>query len=476
MPRTRPALVSALLLVAALTACGSEPRRPSVLVISIDTLRADHLGSYGYGRDTSPHVDALADEGVLFEQHISSSSWTLPAHTALFTGVSDSVHGCVEALGTSLSPAFTTLAERFQEAGYPTGGFYAGPYLHAAFGLGQGFDVYRYCATNTGDLDQDSSDDWAMDPDVMRASHEGITNPSVYDTARAWMEERRDEPFFCFVHLWDAHFDFVPPEPYDTMFDPGYTGSITGEGFFFNGDARTGNLDQRDRDHLVALYDGEIRWTDSFVGKLMADLEAWGIADDTIVVVTSDHGTEFWEHGSIAHRTTLFDEQVHIPLVLRYPGRLPEGRRVRAQTRMIDVAPTVLELADLPNLPDPMGESLVGMAEEGAGDAGRLALSELYSVGSSLQAVRGGDGKYLVDLENDRSFFFDLEADPRESRPVMDLAGPAAQEARKRYEEVMQAIAEHLARRPGGPEAMEIPAGVSEALQGLGYVDGEEDE
>lgn len=466
----------ALTLAAALLcACSSEPPRPSVLLISIDTLRADHLSSYGYGRETSPRIDDLADQGVLFEQHISSSSWTLPAHTALFTGVSDSVHGCTEVIGRSLAPAFTTLAERFQQAGYPTGGFYAGPYLHAAFGLGQGFDVYRYCATNTGELDQESSDDWAMDKDVMVASHTGITNPSVYEQARSWMEERRDEPFFCFVHLWDVHFDFIPPEPYDTLFDPDYEGSFTGEGFFFNEDIRAGRLDQRDKEHLVALYDGEIRWTDTFVGKLLDDLEEWGLDEDTIVVVTADHGTEFWEHGNFAHRTTLYDEQIHIPLVMRYPRALPEGLRVEGQSRIIDIAPTLLQLADLPDLPDPMGSSLLPLVA-GEEQEERLAFSELYSVGRNLQTIRSAELKHELDLDRRVNRFFDLRADPRERQPLLRLDAEAAGRAQERYVRVMEELGEAVARRPAGPDEAAVPEAVSSALEALGYTGSSDDE
>ena len=458
-------------------ACSSgESARPNVLLISVDTLRPDHLSCYGYGRETSPRIDRLASEGVQFENHISSSSWTLPAHAALFTSVNDTVHGCVEATGTALSPAFTTLAERFKEAGYATGGFYAGPYLHPAFGLGQGFDVYENCAAGAGVLDANPKDTWAMDQDVMRESHQGVTNTAVYDAAHGWLDgSTMEAPFFAFVHLWDVHFDFVPPAPYDTLFDPDYDGDVTGENFFFDPEINA-RMPDRDKEHLVALYDGEIRWTDSVVGDLLDDLEEWGVANETIVVLTSDHGTEFFEHGGKGHRTTLFDELIRIPLIVRYPGSLPAGRKVRDQTRITDVGPTLLELADLPGPTDAMGHSLVPLARGEALDFENAAISELYSVGREMRSVRSIDAKFLDDQAGNRFCWFDLAADPRELRRLGDIETGLGKGASRLYLRNVAQLEEAFRRRPGAPVAPDIPIGVSDQLDAFGYTGGEDEE
>ncbi|MCP3919590.1 MAG: sulfatase [bacterium] len=476
----RSALALAGLALACLAhACGgavTQPRvgRPNVLLISIDTLRPDHLGTYGYGRDTSPRLDALAREGVVFENHISSSSWTLPAHAALFTGVSDSVHGCVEADGTALAPEFTTVAERFRASGYATGGFYAGPYLHEAFGLGQGFETYRYTSPHTGPLAADHAASWAMDPGVMSASHTGVTNPEVYGAARQWMQAKKDEPFFCFVHFWDVHFDFVPPPPYDTMFDPDYAGDVDGRGFFFDPDIVQNRISERDKDHLRALYDGEIRWTDDHVGKLLDDLDAWGLAENTIVVVTSDHGTEFWEHGGIAHRTTLYDELIRTPLVVRYPGEVPAGGRVEAQTRIIDVGPTVLALAGVDPLPGAMGQSLMPLVR-GDEVPARPALSELYSIGRALSAVRGNDTKLIHDQVQGVQVWFDLALDPGERNGQRSFRSEAGGAARERYRVMLGELGAAVARRPAAPGVPDVPVHVRDALRAAGYVGEDED-
>jgi len=468
-----PSRLVPLCLVLLSVACDRTERPPTVLLVSIDTLRADHLSAYGYERETSPRIDALAAEGVLFEQHVSSSSWTLPAHTALFTGVSDSVHGNLEATGTALSERFVTLAECFQRAGWATGGFYAGPYLHEAFGLGQGFDVYQACVPELGALEPADVEQWAMDRDVMRSSHEGVTNDDVLAAASAWLEAHRDEPVFCFVHLWDVHFDYTPPPPYDTLFDPDYRGAVTGEGFFFDRAIREGRLGPRDVQHLIALYDGEIRWTDHVVGELLDDLAALGRDRDAVVAVTSDHGTELWDHGGIAHRTTLFDELLHVPLVLRAPGRLPAGARVRAQTRIIDVAPTLCELAGVAPPEGIMGSSLVHLARTGELDFDNAALAELFSVQRRVRALRTERGKLVENLASDARVWFDLRADPGEFRPRSDFATDVGAELERQYGERLVELAAAVRDRAGAPEAPELPGGVLESLEAFGYVGGE---
>jgi arylsulfatase A-like enzyme len=277
--------LAAVVAVAAGTGCGGGSKQPNVILISIDMLRPDHLGCYGYRRQTSPNLDRIATEGVVYRNHIASSSWTLPSHASIFTSLPDSLHGCTDT-DRSLAPSATTLAERFQAAGYATAGFFAGPYLHPAFGLGQGFDHYEDCASYAARIDDKPPSDWAMDKEIMVQSHEDVTNGRVYDAVKRWMGGKPDKPFFLFVHLWDVHFDFVPPPPWDTKFDPGYDGWVDGRNFFF--DERYGpGMADKDFKHLLALYDGEIAWTDSILGKLREDLEKAGILDGTVLAITS---------------------------------------------------------------------------------------------------------------------------------------------------------------------------------------------
>ena len=449
----------------------ARPERPNVLLISIDSLRADHLGCYGYGRRTSPRIDALAAEGALFEQAISTTSWTLPAHAALLTGLADSVHGCTDT-DKPLVPGRITLAERLAEHGYATAGFFSGPYLHPVFGLSQGFETWVDCTSYAGFNDQRAQETGTIEgPDVWRRANDDVTNPTVLREVAAWLRGSRREPFLAFVHLWDVHFDFVPPPPYDTLFDPDYAGEMTGRDFFFDPRIAPG-MPERDLEHLIALYDGEIAWTDHHVGAILDLLGELGLADDTLVVLTSDHGTAFFEHGQRAHRNGLFDELVHVPLVLRLPGAVPAGARVPDQVSSIDVVPTVLELLGLGVPDDVMGRSLVPALRGEASD--QLAVSELLTLGQELRSFRREGRKLIVDERTHLGRVYDLERDPGEQRGVARADEPAVRAAREDQRQGMLWLDQWRALLPATAGEARIPEGVLDQLKDLGYVGDEQ--
>ncbi|MEM1448656.1 MAG: sulfatase [Planctomycetota bacterium] len=473
------AAVSAAALVAASCGSGDPTPRPNVVLISIDTLRPDHLGCYGYGRNTSPNIDAIAETGALFEQHISSAPWTLPAHTAMFTSVPDSVHGVVDAIRFRLAEEFETLPESFQAAGYRTAGFFAGPYLHPAFGLGQGFDRYVDCVQTVPDDEVDPDNAWSMSDPILRASHHGVTNDKVYARWKEFFDEvgpdADEEPFFAFVHLWDVHFDFTPPPPFDTMFDPDYDGPMTGRDFFYD-PAINAAMDPRDRDHIIALYDGEIRWTDETIGRIRHDLSEAGLWENTIVVLTSDHGTELFEHSGKGHRTTLYDEQIRIPLIVHYPGVIAP-RRSAAQTRMIDLGPTLRDLVGLPAVATTMGESLAPLLR-GEVDSleDRPAVSELMSVGRNLRSLRMPTGKLVTEHEQGQRAWFDLANDPRETT-ARELDGSAAATGLQRlYDEAAVEIIDGLSSSPAAAAATSVPEAIQRSLAANGYTGGDGDD
>lgn len=476
---TRWTLVAALCSAALLAGCKREPARPNVLLISIDMLRADHVHALGYARATTPNIDRLANEGACFEQHVSSSSWTLPAHAALFTGLNDVQHGVVDT-HLALGPEALTLAERFKAAGYETAGFFAGPYLHPAFGFGQGFERYVNCTSYAGKLDGAPSSAWSMDKDVMRESHADVTNPRVFQRFQEWIGQhdpsQGGRPFFAFLHLWDAHFDFVPPAPYDTRFDPDYKGSITGRGYdgrgFFFDERIAPGMDARDLEHLIALYDGEIAWTDEHVGKVRAELERLGLLENTLVVITSDHGTEFFEHGRKGHRQSLYDEVVRVPLVMRLPEHLAAGARIGEQTRSIDVVPTILELCGLPAPLDVAGQSLMPLVRKDPGARPARAILELDSVGAHLRAVRAAKWKFVDVIGSDQPFYFDLEKDPRELSPLTDRETELGKRATQAYLTEVEGLEAWLRAHPAPATSSQLPADVQHNLRHEGYIGG----
>lgn len=458
--------------------------RPNVLLISIDMLRSDHVHAYGAKNETTPNLDQLAREGVLFENAFSTTSWTLPAHASLFTSVPGMVHGCTD-VDRRLDETLPTLAEKLHSAGYATAGFFSGPFLHPAFGLGRGFDHYEDCTSYREELDGKPVSNWADSRETMKESHEDITSPTVLAAVREWMSNRPDQPFFLFVHWWDAHYDFIPPPPYDTMFDPNYTGKIDGRGFFQNQDIRVG-MEPRDLAHLKALYDGEIAWTDHHIGLLLDDLRRSGQLNNTLVVVVSDHGTEFFEHGRRGHRLTLFDESLHIPLIMRYPPAFQAGMRRGPQVRIVDVAPTILDIAGVAPFEITRGRSLVALARTNVPLADSDALyADLFSVGRKLRAVRTDHWKIIQDLKSNALYYFDLRRDPGEHNPEGARANPEFVLAPKIFQQTVadvQQVALRAAKRrdalqrEGASPSAQAPAKVQNQLKGLGYLseDGEE--
>jgi arylsulfatase A-like enzyme len=347
--------------------CGARQGEPAgeidtVVLISIDSLRADHVGAYGYERPTTPRLDALAREGMLFEHAYSTTSWTLASHAALLTGLDDLAHGVVDN-GTALSAEIEALATSLRREGIRTVGFFAGPYLKPPFGLDQGFDVYLDCtgyqASSARAVAQEAFSDDArarrqllemqgkheskgeVGPVEHFASHLAQTNPIILDRFAAWLEESDPaQRHFLFFHLWDVHFDYVPPREYLEMFDPSYAGGLKRD--FYN-QVKPG-IAPRDLEHVIARYDGEIRYTDDTVAKVLDGLASRGLLRNAATIVLADHGEEFLEHGRRGHGRSLYREVTRIPLIIHAPGRVAAGQRNEDVVSLVDIHPTICAL------------------------------------------------------------------------------------------------------------------------------------
>ena len=331
------------------------PQVDNVVLISIDSLRADRLGCYGNEHDTSPAIDRVARGGVRFANAMSATSWTLPSHTSLLTGRYLLSHGVISQ-NDQIPPSVPTLAELLHRAGFSTGGVVSTLWLRPQYGFQRGFDYY---------------DDSSVEG---KAWYEELTlepAPNVTNHALDWLRQQHGRRFFLFVHFWDVHYDYTPPAPYDKMFDPDYQGSVTGTNFMHSKVIRRG-MPQRDLQHVLALYDGEIRWVDDHVAKILAALDDMGVSDRTAVIVTADHGDEFFEHGGKGHQRTLYREVVHVPLIMRVPGIEP-GRVVEDPVSLVDVMPTVLDLTGAQAPPGTDGKSLAAALLSGtASDRGAI--------------------------------------------------------------------------------------------------------
>ena len=323
-------LVVALLLQAWVSVgCGdgsvTPADRPNVLLVVIDTLRADHLHLYGYPRRTSDHIDALGATGWVFERHIASSGQTVPSTLSLLLSMHPAEHGFLH-LGyghfAKNRPRYREgllfLAEVFAAAGYRTGGFVGNPFLQRENGFAQGFERFVY------------SD----------ASGEMLTKESL-----VWLSERDpgSRPFFAYLHYFDVHSPYDPPGEYHDRFERPADGRYVHR----NGPAPETN--EADLLASVALYDGEIAYVDDQIGGLLAALERMGERENTMIVVTSDHGEEFLDHGGLGHGTSVYGELVWVPLIVAGPGITGSGRRITHLTRHLDLAPTLLALAGIPS-------------------------------------------------------------------------------------------------------------------------------
>jgi arylsulfatase A-like enzyme len=379
------------------------------------------------------------------------------------TGLSPETHGVVVD-GRRLSRAALTLAEVLRSAGYATAGFVSGPYLRAEYGFYQGFDHYD-------DYSVELHQPPLADMPVMNASHRWVTGPPLAEAFTTWLEQwssrGRDRPFFAFVHQWDVHYDYLPPPPHDAVFDADYTGTAGGRY-----EDMTKAMSDRDLAHVIALYDGEIRFTDELLENLLGVVQRLGLLDDTIVVVTADHGEEFYEHGVKGHRHQLYDESILVPLVLRYPAALPAGVRVDDQVRLMDVPHTVLELAEV-DVPEGFGAvdgkrgtQLGRTLVELIGHPPAPPLPAFGSLENTKYFLRTGRYKFLLDVTNSREEVYDLQADPGERTNLASTHPELTTRLRGELQSWLSAIADvNVAERfdPGEHHR--------EQLRNLGYIE-----
>ena len=423
---------AALALVAACGPTDAPEGAPNVLLVSLDSVRRDLVGSYGrrprHAPDarTSPHLDRLAERGVLFENASATSSWTLPSHASLFTGLPELVHA-VDMDGQRVSEDLPFLAEVLNRHGYATAGVYSGPYLDPSFGFGRGFDRYvpgwsadlerarRDAALRAERVDRDAgpaptrqavSDNAAALRQLQVASQADVSSERVTDVAIAELERMAsgDVPFFLFAHYFDPHYDYVPPPPFDTRFDPTYDGDVDGRNFIrneriatFDSDAESGRrrvIEARDLEHVAALYEGELASTDAQVGRLLERLAELGLERETLVVLVADHGDEFFEHGGLGHRRTLFEEVLAVPLVLCMPGRLPGGVRIPASVSLTDVFGTVLDVAGIEPPRRTLSESLLPSLDDP--DQDRESLGRIVAQDETEETFEVEGRKYDV--------------------------------------------------------------------------------
>ncbi len=330
-----------------------EPTR-GVILISLDTLAADHLSAYGYERETSPFLDSLAARGTLFENAVVQYPSTLVSHVSMFTGLYPQEHGVLPFSSRRLSPAIDTLPERFARQGFRTAGHTEGGYVSRDFGFERGFD--EFADPNT-----------TADTDVVATLGRGLDFLKSIDPG---------ERFFLFLHTYSIHDPYTPPEPYRSMFwqdEPVDTFTSEGRHLSQVNDGLR-EVTPAAVDYFRALYDGSIRYVDGELESFFDELEAMGLLAETTVVITSDHGEEFLQHGKLAHEQ-VYPECLRVPLIILHPS-LGHGRRARGLAQSIDLAPTLYELAGIPAPERISGHSLVPNLHQPGRTLSRTAYAE----------------------------------------------------------------------------------------------------
>jgi arylsulfatase A-like enzyme len=336
MPRKGALSVACAALAFGLGCTAPRPRVPVVLV-SLDTLRPDHLGCYGYPRPTSPHLDAFREDAVLFRSAFAHAPSTLLSHASMLTSLRPPHHGASIADDLAVPLDVTTLAEVLRAHGYATASFNGGVQLDRAYGLDQGFDVYE-----------------SVRP--LGAPPESLVDPAdrfehTVERARDFISRQEGRGFFLFLHAYEVHHPYSPDPadlaPFRGHYDGPLPDAVSVELLEEINSGRR-PVDDADRQHVVDTYDAEIRSADRAFGALVAFLKERGLYDEALVVVTSDHGEEFGEHGRLGwHSHTLFDELLRVPLLVKLPGGRLAGTTVSSLARGIDIAPTLLRALDL---------------------------------------------------------------------------------------------------------------------------------
>ena len=407
-------MLASLLLLAAASA-------PNVVLVTIDTLRADHVGAYGHAAAETPTIDRLAREGVLVEDAVVQVPQTRPSHASIFTGRYPYEHAVRDNYSAPLAPGTPTLASILRQQGWDTAAFIGAYPVSRPSGLDRGFAVF--------------DDPFAAGDATTREARTERRAKEVVDKALAWLVRPRTGPFFAWLHLFDPHAPYEAPAPYGPR-------------------------------HARSPYDGEVAYADAQLGRVLAWLDEKGLRGRTLVVVTSDHGEGLGEHGEDEHMFFVYDSTLHVPLVFSWPGRLPAGARVRGQFRSVDLLATVLDLAGVP-APPTSGASRAAFLRPG----GRIPDNESYAESlygqlhfgyAPLRALRG-DGWKLVDVP--RPELYRLAEDPHETRNLIDERSTVAAAMRTKLQ--------GFDRQSGSaPELPAVDEAVAERLAALGYVGG----
>lgn len=393
-----------------------------VVLISIDTCRADHLSCYGNCRITTPHIDQLAGEGILFENVISPAPMTLPSHSSLLSGTNPPYHGIHTNYDHRLGPSNVMLAELLRERGFLTCGIVSAYVLDARFGMDQGFDNYD------DQIEQDRATGY-----INERSGDASARIAV-----DWLDEHQVERFFLFLHLFDPHAPYAPPEPFASRF----------------------------AEHP---YDGEIAFVDQCIGQVVEKLKTLGLYDSTLIIITSDHGESLGEHGERTHSYFIYDSTIRVPLICKLPGQ-QRPKRIEEVVGLIDIFPTICSLLNIEPPPQVVGEDLsVCFGRRGLPRRERYQYCESFTPRNYGANVLLGltDARWKF-IQTTRPELYNLAEDPKESRNLLDSMGEQTMRMDRRLQEMLQQQI-----REDSKSAVKLDDEAIRRLESIGYVGGD---
>jgi len=475
---------------------------PNIVLITMDTVRTDHLSCYGYGKTTTPNLDTFAREGVLFRNAYATSSWTLPSHASMFTGQYPSVHGADHRSGTipggekkaglkeimlrnfsRLSDEKKTLAEFLSERGYRTAGVVGGIFCASLFGLDQGFDYYDdeipffnirfFLIYQVIDLFI-SAEDFFTQYGYMGKRIASHLNESAF----AWLDKHQGQPFFLFINYMDAHTPYLPPPPFEESFGRIEKACIMGKSAqgtksfvaaqtnlinsVLNGSHR---LTSDEKELLLALYDGGILCIDYHLGLLFDKLKALKAYDKTLIIITSDHGEAFGEHNQMDHGLTLYEEVLRVPLIIKYPAFYPRRGVIEKRVSLVDLMPTVLSFLNVP-VPEGIDGAAIGHSDHPLIGELILGIAQKYHKGSGdLRTVYQENYKFIWSSSGSHELY-NLGEDPGEENNLLETFPHKVQAMEKMLNQWLTTNNLLDLKK----ETVTIDKSTEEKLRALGYV------
>ncbi|MBD3385658.1 sulfatase-like hydrolase/transferase [candidate division KSB1 bacterium] len=452
------------------TAKAGPQKIKHIILLTIDTLRADFVSCYNSDFTRTPNIDSIAEEGIRFENAMATSPWTLPSFASLFTGLSPDVHMTTK-INHRLPDSLETIAEVMQEKGYVTATVGLNKVLTDHYGTLQGFQQRCFFPKSSRGESYGAN---LLRHFFKKTFAEKATTTDLTDYTINWLKKHVDEDFFLWLHYYDPHLPYSPPKAFQpTLKLEQNIGDVLDEEERIS--IRSGTLvpDAVEREWIRQLYIGEIHYVDDNIGRLLATLDELGIYDDCLLVVLSDHGEEFWEHQGFAHGHTLYQELLHIPLIIKLPGALHAKNRVEQRVSLERVKPTLLDLCGIDYHPELHKSSLAPLWEE------KTAKQEdeiIFATGmlfyEEQKSVLFDDFKYIQYMISDKELAYDLRADPFEERSVVEMRGEQTELAKKILQGHNQ-LARGLRRQLGlGDESniRTLDKETLEILKSIGYL------